>query len=219
MVQITPKSLKGVYAMKKIMQVSGLVLVATLLHGCFIQSFQPFYTEKTITKLPAINGKWQLTRIGENDVSKDYKQPWSFSENQIETFQKDVSSIVNVTYFKIEDTTFADISPREPDPGKGPNSWWTIHTISVHSACRVNLSTNSMSFTPLDGEWVKKMLKNKELSLKYTSVDKTGDHLVLTGTPDELTEFLKINRNNEKAFPKALSHNFTRSAERDGNRN
>ncbi|MFC1462927.1 hypothetical protein ACFLQU_04895 [Verrucomicrobiota bacterium] len=196
--------------MRKLSQLMGILLVTSFLSGCFIQSFQPFYTDDLVLDIPAIEGKWSLVKKGKEDVADNYPQPWEFTDDAITTFEHNVSSILEATYFKVADVTFLDLAPSEPDEDKGPNEWWTIHTVPVHSVCKVDLSTNALSLTPLNGEWVEEMLEEKKISLSYISVGSDDDQIVLTSSAKELVVFLKQYGSNTNAFPVGVSHHFKR---------
>ena len=149
--------------MKKLPPIMAILFVTSCLSGCFIQSFQPFYTDDLVTDHPGIKGKWSLVRKGDEEVAQKYPQPWVFTDDEITTFEHSISSILDVTYFTIGESTFVDLTPAEPDEDKGPNEWWTIHTIPVHSVCKVVMSADALSLTPLDGEWVAKLLEKRRL--------------------------------------------------------
>ena len=202
--------------MKQLSLITGPILLAILMSGCFIQSFQPFYTEDSLIKLPAIQGKWLLVKKGDENVAQKYPQPWVFGEDEITTFEDNVGSVLNVQYFMVKDMTFVDLEPSEPDKDKGINRWWTIHTIPVHSVCKVDLSPNSLNLTPLDGDWVEKMLEKKKVSVSYVAVGSEGDHIILTSPPERLMAFLKQYGNNTNAFPNDTSHSFQRMKEKRG---
>ena len=200
--------------MKTLLQIAGTILIAIFVSGCFVQSFQPFYTEDLVIDIPAIEGKWLLVKKGNDNVAGEYPQPWVFGKNEILTFEENVGSVLDVTYFTVKDVTFVDVAPSEPDKDKGPNEWWTIHTIPVHSVCKIDLSGNSLNLTPLNGDWVGKMLEENKISLSHVAVDSEGEQTVLTSSPEELVLFLEHYGNNTDAFPVDASHSFQRVKEK-----
>ncbi|MBN1670217.1 MAG: hypothetical protein JXR37_04250 [Kiritimatiellae bacterium] len=188
----------------------GIVLVAIFLPGCFIQSLQPFFTEDSKTDLPDIAGKWRLVKQGERDVSEKYKEAWTFGQDTIQTFEEGVASLLKVQYFKVAEVVFADLSRGDPDKLKAPNPWWMIHTVPAHSVCKVDLTGDALVMTPLNGEWVADLFKEKKLSLPHTTVGEDADQIVLTASSAELTEFLGTCVSNTAAFPSDFSYRFTR---------
>lgn len=198
--------------MKKVMPITTCLIFALLLSACipFTQSFEPFYTEGSVVKLPAIEGKW-LAKDSDKKDAESLPKPWFFGDKKINTYNDEgVSSVLNVKYFKIKDMTFADLSPSEPGKGKAPNEFWLIHVIPVHSVCKVELSKNTLKLTPLNGEWVKDMLKKKKLSLTYVDVDEAFNEIVLTSPPKDLEAFLKKYGKSTVAFPKEAALYFQR---------
>ena len=203
--------------MKRLLPITICLIFALLLSGCipFIQSFEPFHTEESVIKLPDIRGKWLAKENAEKD-SESLPKPWLFGNNKITTFNEEgVSSVLNVKYFKVKDMTFADLSPSEPGKGKAPNEFWLIHVIPVHSVCKVELSRNTLKLTPLNGEWIKKMVREKKLSLTYTDVKEAFNQIVLTSTPKKLEAFLKKYGRNKDAFPKDATLHFERVQEKE----
>ncbi|MHB8880726.1 MAG: hypothetical protein ACYC69_04340 [Thermodesulfovibrionales bacterium] len=188
----------------------GSLLLCMVLSGCFIQSFQPFYTEGSLIDLPEIAGAWQLVSQGSENLADKYREPWQFEKDRIWTFEKGVSSRLDVKYFRIDDTLFADLVMAEPEEGRGPNQWWLLHTVPVHSVCKVRLSGDTLSFSPLNGDWLIGMLKKKKIVLPSVQVDEKGEHTVLTASSKDLTDFLKKYRAEAEAFPKDNAYTFRR---------
>ncbi len=181
-----------------------------IVSGCFIQSFRPFYTEDLVVQIPEINGLWYLTAKGEDDESERYPEPWEFSDRSIVTIEKGIRSALEVTWFRIGTTTFADLKATDLDESKAPNPWWGMHIISVHSVCRVDADKDVLRLTPLDGDWLVKKIQNKEITLALTSIDPGDNHYVLSSTSEELTSFLKQYADNADAFPASTTHIFRR---------
>ena len=197
--------------MKKLLKLTPIILASLLFSGCFIQSFQPFYTEAAIVKPTAILGSWQLVERGDENVAEEYPEPWEFEVDETTTFEDGVSSTLSTTYFKVKNMTFVDFSPAEPE--EEPNEWWGLHTIPVHSVCKITLSKETLIVTPLDGEWVQEMLEEKKISLSYIDIDidSEDEHIVLTSSPEELLSFLKKHGNNSDAFTDDNAHIFQRT--------
>ncbi len=196
--------------MKKSLGLAFILLTALTQSGCFIQSFQPFYTQDTLVESTATLGEWYLVMEGEEVIAEDYPEPWVFGKEQITTFHDSVSSELDVKYFRVNGFDFIDFSPSESV--SGVNAWWQLHTVPVHSVCKLKFSADSLSLTPLDGGWVEKMLDEKKISLPYISVDDDEDHIVLTASAQELVSFLNEYGDNEEAFPSETEHLFKRTA-------
>jgi hypothetical protein len=192
------------------------ILCIFLLSGCFIQSIQPFYTQDLKIEFPRVKGAWLLKKIGDEDVSAKYPEPWIFTERAIKTFEYAVESELTTQFFKIGDTLFVDLKAGDPYQLKNPNHWWNLHVIPVHSVCKVLIRDNQLFMTPLDGDWVTARIKKKELNLGYVNIGDKEDQYVLTSSPKDLALFLKDVAGNEDAFPPGAVHMFVRSAEAGG---
>ena len=197
------------------MQIFCALAVSMLLSGCFIRSLNPFYTDGSVIELPAAKGQWKFVERGNENLSDKYKEPWIFTEDTIETFEKGVKSTLNAKYFTIENDIFVDLSPAEPDEGKIPNEWWAIHVMPVHSVCKVDIADDTLSLTPLNGELIAKLMEKKEFALSYVSTDPDGDEFILTASSKDLMAFLKKYKNEPEAFPKDNCHVFNREKSSD----
>ena len=185
--------------MKKTLQTLSVIFMVLLLQGCFIQSFQPFYTDEAVVVLPEVEGEWYLIEHGEEDVAAEYPQPWLFDRAQVTTYQENLASDMKVKYFRVNGVLFADFSPSEADEVK--NAWWRLHNIAVHSVCRLELSEGKLRLIPLDGEWLVEMLEEKKVSLPHLILDEEDEHVVLTASSQQLLVFLERYAKNPQAFP------------------
>lgn len=195
--------------MKRVSRLGGVILLVMFLSGCFIQSFQPFYTDEVVVALPEVEGEWYLLERGSDEVAGEYPEPWRFGEGRVTTYQEGVDSDLEVTYFRVGDDYFADFSPSEA----GRNGWWRLHNIAVHSVCRVELAAEEMLLTPLDGEWLVKMLQEEKISLPHFTLDEEDEHLVLSASSPQLLAFLQRYGKVPQAFPQERVYRFRRRGE------
>lgn len=198
--------------MTKFLHYTACVVLAALLSGCIVQSIQPFYTEDLVVELPSIRGKWRLATI-EGKAAEKQERPWEFTKDQIETYDGEVSSRVSVTYFKVMDAVLADITVAPLRSDEGPNVWWTIHVMPVHSLWRVELSGNSLMLTPLNYAWIRSLLAKKKPVLAHAESDDKDLRTLLTGPSKELVAFLRENVADPKAFLSTESYVFERIKE------
>lgn len=193
-----------------IRSILGAVTVAALLlSGCIVQSIQPFYTEESVIELPSIVGKWRLVTVEGKGTEKG-EQPWDFTRNEIETYDGNISSRISVTYFKVSGVVFADITVAPLRGDEGPNVWWTVHVMPVHSLWRVDLSGDSLALTPINHSWVRNLLEKKKTTLSHARSDDKDFRTLLTGSSKELTTFLSENAANPQAFLRTESYVFER---------
>lgn len=196
--------------MKKACFASILMVVMAVAGGCFIQSFRPFYTENLVVRMPEINGLWYLTAKGEDDESEKYPEPWEFSDRSIVTIEKGIRSALDVTWFRIGQTNFANLKASALDENAAPNPWWGMHIIPVHSVCRVDFDRDVLRLTPLDGDWLIKKIQEKKIDLAMTAIDPEDNHYALSATPPELVAFLSKSATDAEAFPSSATHVFRR---------
>ncbi len=182
------------------------LLAAMMLSGCFMQSLQPFYSQQMVVQMPELSGKWLLVSAGNENVTKKYPEPWIFDQSTLRTFDKGVASLLNVVWFRIDDALFADFSASDSEQTTQLNAWWTMHSISVHSVCKVLIDKETLSLIPLDGEWISKAIDKREIPLSYALVGGKSDHYVLTSSSQELAAFLKKYRHSPEAFPMDNAH-------------
>jgi hypothetical protein len=190
------------------------VLVAVL-SGCIVQSIQPFYTEESVMELSSIEGKWRLVTI-EGKGAEKQERPWEFTKDEIETYDGDISSRIKVMYFRVLDAVLADVTVAPLPNDQGPNVWWTIHVMPVHSLWRVDLSGDSLALTPLNYTWMRNLLAKKKTVLSHTRSDDKDFRTLLTGSSKELTAFLQKNVTNPSAFIRTESYVFERVKEEKG---
>jgi hypothetical protein len=186
--------------------------LVAVLSGCIVQSIQPFYTGESVIELPSIRGRWRLVTIEGKEAEKQ-ERPWEFTKDEIETYDGDISSKISVTYFKVMDAVLADVTVAPLRSDEGPNVWWTIHVMPVHSLWKVDLLGDSLALTPLSYTWMRNLLAKKEAALSHTRSDDKDFRTLLTGSSKELTVFLKKNATNPQAFLRTESYVFDRVKE------
>ena len=88
-----------------IASVSVLLIILT---GCIIQSFHPFYTDKSKIALPQLNGDWDLVRAW-GETAEQGSGPWRIHDDKIKTIDdKGLTAMIHVTFFKVGDRLFCD---------------------------------------------------------------------------------------------------------------
>ena len=185
--------------------------IGLLLSGCFIQSLHPFYLESMVVQVPETAGQWYLTHVGEDDVSAKYPEAWVFGKDAVVTFDRGIVSSLNIVWFRVGDTLFADLGSSAKEYEQRINGWWSMHSVAVHSVCKVILESGTMTFIPLNGEWLHDRIQKREIPLAIATVGGKNDHYVLTSSPQELAGFLAVYRQSPDAFPLQNAHVFKRS--------
>lgn len=187
-----------------------LVVGTLLFSGCIVQSLHPFFTKDAVTKMSGLVGTWKRLPLGDE---QEPKHPWLFGEETISTRDdKGGAGDLNVTYFKVGESTFVDATAGDTEPG-GPSKWWSMHTAPVHTLSKVVLEKDRLEMRRLDYKWLEKAAKSKQVTLPYVEYENSGDRLLFTATSDQWMDFLGKHGENDKAFPAGDAVKFTRLVE------
>jgi len=189
--------------MKLISSIWVLVMAMFCFCGCIVQSLHPYYTAEAVIEAPVKKGAWtMIKKSGKPAMPK----PWVFENDKITIYDDHgACGIVNVVYFKVEETIFIDAIAGEPC--KGICTWWAMHLTPVHTICRVEIQNDSLTLSPINYEWIEKKLKERPLSLPHLE-RKDEDFLVFTASAQEWMVFLKKHRNDSKLFSETHALKF-----------
>ena len=211
---------------------------------CMICSLNPFYMDKDITLIPAIEGKWKAMPMTSKQDAKDKNSPawkqldttsfWKIErviyKEHVKT-KKGKDSVFNkpanyymielvsnqkdtifykfyMTLFHVNKALYADLMPID-NAGLGKSLLANESYFTVHTLARVVIKNNQFSFSWLGAEYMKEMIEKKRVRVSYKWV-KSAERLLLTGTPDQLTDMIEryadeprfIDWNNQKAMLK-----------------
>jgi hypothetical protein len=175
------------------------------LAGCIVQSFHPFYTDKSKVAVPQLNGEWDaVTAFGEK-VDATNVPPWRISDNEIVVYDDDsLSSRIHVTFFKLGKTLFCDSIPSNNDNGtndvKVP-SYCAWHLRSVHTVTKVETNANSLTFIPLDLGWLTNRIAMGKVALPHLARSEDDNWPLFTAKSAEWEKFLTEYANATNAFP------------------
>ena len=175
-------------------------ILAVLLAGCIVQSFHPFYTDKSKVALPQLNGEWDaVTAFGEK-VDATNSPPWHISSDQIIAYDSDsLSSKVEVVFFKLSGQLFCDSTAGDIGDSKTPE-YWAWHVRRIHTVTKVETNCDLLTFKPLDIDWLTNGIAAGRVSL--SCLTQRGDNLPLfTATPADWERFLARYAKNPDAFP------------------
>ena len=175
-------------------------ILAVLLAGCIVQSFHPFYTDKSKVALPQLNGEWDaVTAFGEK-VDATNSPPWHISGDQIIAYDSDsLSSKVQVVFFKLSGQLFCDSTAGDIGDSKTPE-YWAWHVRRIHTVTKVETNCDLLTFKPLDIDWLTNGIAAGRVSL--SCLTQRGDNLPLfTATPADWERFLARYAKNPDAFP------------------
>jgi hypothetical protein len=175
----------------------ALPVLLIFLSGCLVQSFHPFYTDKSKVALPQLNGQWDLVTAWGEDASTNVL-PWQISDNEIVAYDPNSQpSKVQAVFFKLGKTLFCDTTAGNIGDTKIP-WYWAWHVFPVHTVTKVETNANSLIFTPLDLDWLTNRVATGRVSLPHLDEEKS---LLFTAKAADWEKFLTKYANNMDAFP------------------
>jgi hypothetical protein len=179
--------------------------LVALLTGCVVQSFHPFYLDKSLVLPPGVTGSWQLQMDYGNDVSTNNITPWVFTGSaatnvSLVAFDKDnLGAEFAARFFKLGNDLFLDVSPQKLNEGTKLNGYWEWTTRAVHAVCKVEMSDELMTLKLLDYDWLKEKLKKRKVSLPH--LGPFDEMPLLTATPKQWETLLRKYAKDAGAFP------------------
>lgn len=195
--------------MKKTVLVVPLFFITVLLSGCLVQSFNPFYTEDSLTQLPEIYGSWRLIRDDSGDVSNANIPPWQFAGERVTTFDgRGLEAKLQVKYFSINETIFMDITAGDPYTSS-ISEIWAMHVAPVHTVVKVTIDKDTLILTPLNYDWLKSALVINKIALPSIKLE-TADMTVFNPSPEKWMAFLKEYKDEKGVFSEERRYEFRR---------
>ena len=177
-----------------------LLALLFILSGCVVFSLEPFFTKSNKTKTPEyIIGEWVPVMLEGNDVSGQDINLWKVENDKVISFDtKNITGEISITFFKVNNQLFCDTQAGSPDNEK-LNQYWLYHLCPFHSLCKVIYQNDTLTFLPLNYEWIKE--KVKEGKIKVPFVDWKGEDTILfTATSEQWESFIKEYEDNQEAF-------------------
>ena len=81
------------------------------------------------------------------------------------------------------------------------NGYWLFCVMPVHTVCKVVLKDNSLKLYFPDVSQIKRIIDNKETTLKYVKSLDENSNYIFVSPPDDWMSFLAKHGNNEEVFP------------------
>jgi hypothetical protein len=164
-----------------------LFLAASLLvlTGCVVTSVYPFYTAKDVKFDTTLTGGWTNTT--------DAADRWVFVPTKTNSYQltyttKDSTNTMQATLFKLQNHSFLDILTAEISDQSYPPP------IPAHSLIRLTQTNLMLTMTPMDYEWLAKVLDENPKALRHHLIrdpeDTNSSRLVLTADTADLQKFI-----------------------------
>lgn len=176
-------------------------LVLIFLAGCIVQSFHPFYTDKSKVTLPSLDGEWDaITAFGEK-IDATNNPSWKISGTEVIAYDPDAQPAkIDVTFFKVGGQLFCD--SMAGSIGDSKVAWyWAWHVYPVHTVTKVETNADEIIFKPLDLEWLTNRLASGKISLSNLPPTEDVHWPLFIAKSADWEKFLKKYANNGDAFP------------------
>ncbi len=183
--------------MKKWTKLAVSMALLLYLSSCVIWSVNKFYTKNLVINLKELRGKWKLFVAMGDKVEDKSINYWVFKKDKIYSFdKKNRRSDFKVTYFKIGDTTFADVIGSSP---KKENAFWIFTVVPMHILLKVELAgKDQVTLTPMNYKWFYEKDNAKVKDLPY--IKHEDNSRIYTCTPEQWVAFLKENLSDPEMF-------------------
>jgi hypothetical protein len=165
-----------------------LILIST---GCILQSLHPFCANEDAIDVPQFNGKWKLAKLFEKSDGLEKINDWEIGGGKMITYdEKNVSSTLEIKFFKAGDSYFADISPAPLEENNASvNQYWLWCVLPVHTLAKFAISDDVLRIIPADYKVISEKLKNGEIKLEYIRHEE-GDTALLSAKTEDLKKFV-----------------------------
>jgi hypothetical protein len=160
-----------------------MLILAAGLAGC-IPSIHPLYRgDDDVVFEPDLVGTW---------IEEDGVQVWQFKSDDTRAYQvvyldeKGRAGRFIGRLVRLDGHAYLDLYPDEPDDGR--NEFYNLHLAPMHTFMRVERVDDTLRFSHLDPDEVKRRLDQQPSALAH---EREGDLLVFTASPEALQQFLR----------------------------
>jgi hypothetical protein len=178
------------------MKLGPVAIGALLIASCVVTAVHPFYTTKDLTFDPALLGQW--ASAAEREPAKE---TWTFEQIEPQTYQlitcsPSETNSFDTRLFTLGKTRFLDCYNRARPP----------YAIPTHVLLRVDQSRPQLILTPMNYEWLAKLVEQDSAAIRHTLVPpeagrtNDGGLLVLTADTAELQSFVRRHLANTNAW-------------------
>ena len=178
----------------------ALPIVLIILTGCLVQSYHPFYQEKSKVTLPQLDGEWDaiVTWGDKPDANPSNLPPWRIAGDSVFTPE---SAKIHVTFFKVGGQLFCDSMAGSLDDSNKVSWYWAWHARPVHTVTKIETNGDLLTFKPLDLEWLTNRIAAGRFSLPSLTRTEDKDWPLFTAKAADWEKLLKKYANNTEAFP------------------
>jgi hypothetical protein len=168
---------------------AGVALLATL--GCYVQSLQPLYTDKTQTFDADLVGTWV------SDEDEEYVFTMSDTTRGMYTMISDqggATARFEAALVELGGAAFLDIYPDAPET---ENTFYVDHLLRVHNILRLEMDADTLWVSDFDAEWLQTAIDKKKVRIASVPMDGA---ILLTGPTSELQTFVTKYAKTKEAF-------------------
>jgi hypothetical protein len=184
--------------------VAALAVGSIVTTGCdgdgalFVVSLQPVYTQLDLEADSRLNGMWSdkegdvtfsFEQATENGKANEYKLVVKEKNGEQEE-----SGEFEVRVVRLGTCHFLDIYPQSSKEG---SDFYRLHFTRAHTFARLEINEDSIQLAFLSASWLEAKMDEKSVDTPCVKVD---DELLLTGTTEEVQEFVFSYASNDEAF-------------------
>lgn len=187
--------------MKKIIISITLFSVVLCLAGC-LTTLHPIFTTKDLLVEPRLFGNWEKSK---DKTKVIYRRPNAYEVNNLSPALQSQASKIYIldekdeqgnrrsTYYafmiKLGQHYYMDYYPTSEKERKSADNFFAAHYIPMHSIYRIEFKgTNSFNIKRLDGGYLEKLIKNKQIRIKHEVMEDGG--ILITAPTEELQAYL-----------------------------
>ena len=187
--------------MRKIIISATLFSVVLCLAGC-LTTLHPIFTTTDLLIDPRLFGSWEKTK---DKTKVIYRQPNAYEVNNLSPAlkaqagkiymldEKDEQGKRRSTYYafmiNLGKYYYMDYYPASEKERQSADNFFAAHYIPMHSIYRIEFkSANSFNIRRLDGGYLEKLIKNKQIRIKHEVMEDGG--ILITAPTEELQAYL-----------------------------
>lgn len=170
-------------AIKKLL----IICIVFFCMGCPARSFYPFFLEKNLIFNPGLVGAW---------TDQDKKETYFFQKAEGKNYDiiickdKGDTSFYRAQLGQIDKKLYLDSYPNEESSD--------FQLVPTHILSKIFLNGDSLLYASLESEYVKGLIKSKNIKIDYTL---QKEEIILTAPTEELQQLILKLAQDEKAFP------------------
>jgi hypothetical protein len=206
--------------MRKIIVSMILTSVVLCLVGC-LTTLHPIFTAEDLMIDSRLFGNWEKAK---DKTKVTYRQPDAYEMNNLSAAlqrragkiymldEKDERGNIKSTYYafmiKLGKYYYMDYYPASEKERRSADNFFAAHYIPMHSIYRIEFKdNNSFNVQRLDGGYLEKLIKNKQIRIKHEVMEEGG--ILITAPTEELQQYLIKYSDVREAYSNDNNDNYT----------